>query len=63
MKLKAYAALIQAMALKHPNATVICAGDHEGNSFEEVVFTPTPGSFVDGEFDDEGKKVNAVCIN
>ena len=63
MKLKEYAALIQELAKKHPNAKVISASDDEGNSFSEVQFNPTPGTFNDGEFDDEGKKVNAVCIN
>ena len=43
--------------------------DEEGNGFEEVQFTPTSGSFENGEWhaegseDFEGKKVNAVCIN
>jgi hypothetical protein len=62
MKLKEYAKNIAAIAKKYPNATVVSASDEEGNSFDEVQFTPTAGNFNGRDFDDEGK-INAVCIN
>lgn len=64
MKLKAYAAKIQALAEKFPNARVIYSSDDEGNNFSEVAHEPTPGHFVksDNEFQD-CSPVNAVCVN
>ena len=62
MKLKEYANYIAELAEKYPNAKVVSAIDEEGNGFNEVVYSPSAGTFKDGEFS-EGGKVNAVCIN
>ena len=79
MTMKQYAAKVMTMALKHPDALVVCAGDDEGNSFHPVMYVPTLGTWNEQRqtFDPEvttvisGYKVtetcstncNAVCIN
>jgi hypothetical protein len=72
MKLKDYIKKLQKLAEKYPNATVCYSSDSEGNSFESVVYNPGAGCFdkQDRRFDhedtfeeDDGLKVNAVCIN
>lgn len=64
MKLKDYIKQLQVIAKTHPNATVVYSSDEEGNSYSEVVYSPTLGRF-DGEreFDDATSYKNAVCIN
>ncbi len=43
---------------------VVYSSDDEGNVFNEVKFTPTPGNFnKENEFDSESKDINAICIN
>ena len=66
MKLKNYAAMIAALAKKYPDATVVCASDDEGNAFQTVNYHPTPGTFLEGTFQNSngsGLKINAVCVN
>lgn len=64
MKLSVYVAALAKIAEKYPDADVVYSRDDEGNGYQEVYFTPTPGLFNDGEFEKKsGKKVNAVCIN
>lgn len=67
MNIEKYIAHLQQVAKKYPKAKVIYAIDEEGNGYDEVFFTPTPGRFEDGEFDrfdgNKNVKVNAICIN
>lgn len=67
MKLKDYIKQLEKVAEKNPNAIVICASDEEGNSFNEVHFTPTifyyskaDQSISDVEYDGY---IEAVCLN
>ena len=48
MKLSEYAAAIAEVAKKYPDAKVVYSRDDEGNGYQEVYFTPTPGLFNDG---------------
>lgn len=66
MNIIAYAEKIAELAKKHPTAEVVFAGDNEGNSFEKVVYSPTPGKYKDGEFTpytEVTQEVNSICIN
>jgi hypothetical protein len=75
MTMKQYAAKVMTMALKHPDALVVCAGDDEGNSFHPVMYVPTLGTWneqrktfewvsEDGRDEDAASvNCNAVCIN
>jgi len=79
MKLKEFLNNIQKMVKEDPSLLeldVITAKDSEGNGFEEVYYTPSPGVFTeDSEFvpsDSEDfeeeyeytkKDINAICIN
>jgi hypothetical protein len=44
---------------------VISAIDDEGNGYSPVIFSPTLGTFEDGEFEDtkEIENQNSICIN
>lgn len=67
MKLKQYAAELNKLVEKYPNAKVVCSADDEGNSYGEVVFAPQLCYFREGEIllndDLEELKPNAVLIN
>lgn len=65
MTMKQYAAKVMTMALKHPDALVVCAGDDEGNSFHPVMYVPTLGTWNEQRqtFDAASTNCNAVCIN
>ena len=67
MKLKHYLKNINNLVKAHPEClefVAISASDDEGNSFSEVIFSPTLVEF-DGQdvIDDESDAPNAVCIN
>ena len=79
MKLKEFLNNIQKMVKEDPSLLeldVITAKDSEGNGFEEVHYTPSPGvfteysEFVPSDFEDfeeeygyTKKDINAICIN
>lgn len=72
MTLKAYAKRLNALAKLHPDAIVVSASDEEGNSYSEVIYSPTLGhwdkvvcewSTDHGSLTPEKVKVNAVCVN
>ncbi len=75
MTLKEFLKNIEKAVNENPellNMKVVSAIDDEGNGFNEVHFTPTPGIFEDGEWTpaehlkEEGrdeKELNAICIN
>ena len=71
MKLKKYLETLNAMVQANPallELEVIYSSDDEGNHYDKVHYTPSPGKFVDngygGEFDpDDAHKHNAICIN
>jgi hypothetical protein len=46
-----------------PHLILVSSSDDEGNSFGEVYYAPTPGIFVDGEFEDDAKKPTHLCVN
>jgi hypothetical protein len=64
MKLKDYIANLTKLAKKYPNATVLYASDEEGNSYQEVVYDASAGTYDDNGFDASlNDKANAVCLN
>lgn len=76
MTLKEYIATLTVIEKEHPDLILVYSSDSEGNSFEEVYYSPTIGKFEDGEFrtytGEEGEDeedyvdlsdVNAVCLN
>lgn len=64
MTIKEYAKVIARLAKKYPDAKVIYSVDDEGNAFNEVEYSPTPGRFArTGEFGSHVEPVNAICIN
>ena len=63
MKLKDYIQKLQEIADNNPNLTVVYAADDEGNAFKEVYFDPSYGHFDGKDFANNGKKINAVCVN
>lgn len=63
MTIKEYIKDLEVLAKKYPEAKVIYSKDDEGNGFNYVHFAPAPGNFNDGEFDDDSRSVNAICLN
>ena len=67
MTLEQYHQKLTTLMLQNPNAKklrVITSSDDEGNQFHPVIFDPTLGSYDDiGNFDQESKSPNAVCVN
>jgi hypothetical protein len=80
MKFKKWLEIANEMAKERPElleAEVVAASDDEGNSFNTVHFTPTPGckltngggfvteTYFESEADEyrEELKVNAICLN
>lgn len=64
MKLKDYAKLIAKLAKRHPEATVIYSADDEGNSYQEVHYNPSMGTFDGDGFDTAVENApDAICIN
>ena len=56
---------LQALKKKYGNVIAVSASDEEGNSYNPVYYSPTPGRFENNEFNDEPlvEEVNSVCIN
>ena len=63
MTLLEYAKKVNELCSTHPQAEVIYSSDDEGNNFQKVHYCPVLGEFNDGEFDNKGKTINAICIN
>jgi len=79
MILTEFAAIINELALKYPNALVVGASDDEGNDFRICHNEPTPGHYNDREWHSEENlkdinlerendgeeplELNSVCIN
>ena len=69
MKLKEYIEVLTDIERTHPNAKLIFSCDDEGNRFSEVHYQPALGYYdgcdweTEGELEETGSKVNAVCIN
>jgi hypothetical protein len=66
MKLKKYIKILNELVEKNPElleAKVIYSIDDEGNNYNHVNFGPSPGHYDDGDFDQESKDINAICIN
>lgn len=70
MKFEKYLKHLNNIAKDHPEALdfdVITASDDEGNSFNQVHYTPSLGYLGDGSFfptdTPDGAKPNIVCLN
>jgi UDP-N-acetylglucosamine 2-epimerase len=63
MKLKRYIQSLQEIAENNPNLEVVYAADDEGNYFRPVYYDPCYGHFDGKTFANNGKKINAVCVN
>jgi hypothetical protein len=71
MKLSDYSVLINALALKHPNAKVIFATNQAGDNYQPVLHEPLAGAYMvnnedgDGDFlsGEHTNNINAVCVN
>jgi hypothetical protein len=68
MKLKEYLDNLKKIVKENPKVLefeVISAIDDEGNGYSPVIFSPTLGTFEDGEFEDtkEIENQNSICIN
>jgi hypothetical protein len=68
MKLKEFIKRLNKLIKDHPEVndyTVVTAKDEEGNGFNEVLYSPTIGTFnkEDGNYDTEGENKNSVCLN
>lgn len=68
MNIKDFAANIQRLAKKYPDAIVVYSSDSEGNGFSEVDYGPTPGYFdpCSQQWDTEpvdGEGIRAICVN
>lgn len=68
MKLKKYIEELNKLTIAKPECLefeVVTSKDDEGNGFDRVFYTPSTGSFRDGEWDGEADREehNAVCLN
>ena len=69
IKLKEYIANLNKLVKENPEALtmdVVYSIDDEGNGFQKINYTPQIGEYegdYNGDFDEEGKNKNAVCIN
>ena len=69
MKLKEYLENINKLAAENPEALefeVISSIDDEGNGYKRIYYSPSLGSYDDGEFfvsDAYRLEFNAICIN
>lgn len=66
MKFKDYLKGLNEVAQNDPSTLmldVIYSSDDEGNSFDNVKFSPTIGEFKHNDFIDDSDKPNAICIN
>jgi len=63
MKLKGYIARLEELEKAYGNLDVVYACDEEGNRFTYVQFSPTTGKFDRGEFQNDTKNPNCVCVN
>jgi len=65
MKLKEWLDNLNAMVAKDPSILeldAITASDDEGNSYNDVNYTPSVGNFDGLDFGDE-VVVNSICLN
>lgn len=72
MKLKDYMKGLNDFLIEHPESaefTVVTSSDDEGNSYNEVYFSPSIGQYEDREFQteeydpEEEITLNAICVN
>jgi len=76
MKLKEYITVLKDIEQTHPDVEVVCSSDDEGNTFGKVHYHPALGRFsgsehhpsedswqTEGDLEEDGGEVNAVCIN
>ena len=69
MKLKEYITALKDIEQTHPDVEVVHSSDDEGNTFGKVYYHPALGRFeghvwkTEGELEEDGDEVNAVCIN
>jgi hypothetical protein len=66
MKLKKYIKILNELVYKNPElleANVVYSIDEEGNNYNKVYFGPSTGHYKKGDFDQESKDINAICIN
>jgi hypothetical protein len=71
MKFKAYVKNLNELLEQRPETAeldVITASDDEGNSYNQVYYSPSVGIHSDSEFDvenveEEQDSINAVCVN
>ena len=69
MKLKEYIEVLTDIEQSHPNAKIIYSCDEEGNRYSEVFYQPAAGCYdglyweTEGDLEETGGEVNAVCIN
>lgn len=68
MTLKEYLDSLNYLVKENPKVLdfeVISSIDDEGKGYNPVIYSPTLGTFEDGEFEDtkDIKKQNSICIN
>ena len=66
MDLKTFIKGLQKVVKDNPSAKslkVVTSSDDEGNSFKEIVFTPTRGNIDGNEMEFDTKDYNAICVN
>jgi hypothetical protein len=69
MKLKEYITALKDIEQTHPDVEVVHSSDDEGNTFGKVYYHPALGRFeghvwkTEGDLEEDGGEVNAVCIN
>jgi hypothetical protein len=66
MTLEKYITKLNKLVEKHPeslNMKVVFSIDEEGNEFKPVIYDPSIGNYIDGDFKVALSKCNSVCIN
>jgi hypothetical protein len=67
IKLSDYIKSLSVVMLRHGDLDCVYAHDTEGNGFSPILFSPSVGKMVDGEFEQfdkkSKKKPTVVCVN
>lgn len=63
MKLSEYIKNLQSIKKKHGDLDVIYAKDDEGNGFNQIIYDPSVGKFINREFEQTEDNPDSVCVN
>ena len=64
LKIKEVIAYLKQAEKIHGNLPCVASSDDEGNSYNQVLFAPTPMKFIDGNLEWESdENPNYMCIN